>query len=155
MSEDNGTWIRPRGQAWGNEAQRAVLHAIAEDIARRSGHKVVAIEVLRSDGYLEFVAIAGDDAGERDRCSARPPRCRSTRSSRLGGRDRRLGATSRASGSTTTTRAWLEEYGHRPDVPAPDLPDGWHPDDQLVRLLENEDGELRGAALPRRAARPG
>ena len=42
------------------------------------------------------------------------------------------------------TRAWLDEYGHRPDVPASGLPDGWDPDDQMVRLLENEDGELRG-----------
>ena len=60
--DDDGLWVRPRGSAWGNEAQRAVLHAIAEDLATRTRHKVVAIEALRSDGYLEFVAIAGDDA---------------------------------------------------------------------------------------------
>ena len=59
VQEQTGTWVRPRGQAWGNEAQRAVLHAIAEDVARRSGHRVAAIEALRSDGNLEFVAIAG------------------------------------------------------------------------------------------------
>src|SRR5215218_8802068 len=59
VREDDGTFVRPRGQAWGNEAQRAVLHAIAEDVARRSSHRVAAIEVLRADGNLEFVAIAG------------------------------------------------------------------------------------------------
>ena len=61
MTEGHRTWIRPRELAWGNEAQRAVLHAIAEDVAKRTAHKVVALEVLRSDGYLEFVAIAGDE----------------------------------------------------------------------------------------------
>src|SRR4051794_4361369 len=59
LNDENRTWIRPRSQAWGSEAQRAVLHAIAEDVIRRSGHRVAAIEVLRSDGNLEFVAIAG------------------------------------------------------------------------------------------------
>ena len=63
MREDDGTFERPRGQAWGNEAQRAVLHAIAEDVARRSGHRVAAIEVLRADGNLELVAIAGSPDG--------------------------------------------------------------------------------------------
>ena len=42
--------MRPRGEAWGSDAQRAVLHALAEEVARRSGYRVAAIEALRSDG---------------------------------------------------------------------------------------------------------
>lgn len=48
VREDDRAFERPRGQAWGNEAQRAVLHAIAEDVARRAGHHVAVIEALRS-----------------------------------------------------------------------------------------------------------
>ena len=55
------------------------------------------------------------------------------------------GATSPSERLDDDTRAWLDEYGHTPDVPASRLPDGWDPDDQLVRLLDE-----RG----RRAARP-
>ena len=140
--DDDALWVRPRARAWGNEAQGAVLHAIAEDLAKRTHHKVVAIEALRSDGYLEFVAIAGDDAA-RDKMLGQASPLALDHIRRLGVElagwrhipSERL---------DDETRAWLDEYGHRPDVPASGLPDGWDPDDQMVRLLENEDGELRG-----------
>lgn len=142
MADDERAWARPRGQAWGNESQRAVLHAVAEDIAKRTEHKVVAIEALRSDGFLEFVAIAGDDVARDKMLGQASPLAldhihvlglemhgwRHIPSERL----------------DDVTRAFLDEYGHKPDVPASDLPNGWDPDDQLVRLLENKDGELRG-----------
>ncbi|WP_416955083.1 sensor histidine kinase [Nocardioides sp. T5] len=140
--DDDGLWVRPRGRAWGNEAQRAVLHAIAEDVAKRTQHKVVAIEALRSDGYLEFVAIAGDDDA-RDKMLGQASPLALDHIHQLGVEmagwrhipSERL---------DDETRAWLDEYGHRPDVPASGLPNGWDPDDQMVRLLQNEDGELRG-----------
>jgi signal transduction histidine kinase len=139
---DDEAWARPRGQAWGNESQRAVLHAVAEDIAKRTQHKVVAIEALRSDGFLEFVAIAGDDAA-RDKMLGQASPLALEHIHALGKEmdgwrhipSERL---------DDVTRAFLDEYGHKPDVPASGLPNGWDPDDQLVRLLENEDGELRG-----------
>jgi len=139
---DDGSWVRPRGRAWGNEAQRAVLHAIAEDVAKRTHHKVVAIEALRSDGYLEFVAIAGDDAA-RDKMLGKASPLELNHIHHLGVEmagwrhipSERL---------DDETRAWLDEYGHKPDVPGSGLPNGWDPDDQMVRLLQNESGELRG-----------
>ena len=142
MTDDDGAWGRPRGQAWGNESQRAVLHAVAEDIAKRTQHKVVAIEALRSDGFLEFVAIAGDDAA-RDKMLGQASPLALDHIHALGQEmdgwrhipSERL---------DDVTRAFLDEYGHKPDVPASGLPNGWDPDDQLVRLLENKDGELRG-----------
>jgi len=140
--DDDGLWVRPRERAWGNEAQRAVLHAIAEDLAKRTHHKVAAIEALRSDGYLEFVAIAGDDAA-RDKMLGKASPLELNHIHHLGVEmagwqhipSERL---------DDGTRAWLDEYGHKPDVPASGLPNGWDPDDQLVRLLHNEDGDLRG-----------
>ena len=139
--EDRGAWAHPRGQAWGNQAQRAVLHAVAEDVARRTHHKVAAIEALRSDGYLEFVAIAGDVAAEAKMLGKASPLALDhilALGVEMGGW-RHIPSDRLDDG----TRAWLDEYGYRPDVPASGLPNGWDPDDQMVRLLENEDGELR------------
>ena len=140
--DDDGLWVRPRGLAWGNGAQRAVLHAVAEDVAKRTHHKVVAIEALRPDGFLEFVAIAGDDVA-RDKMLGKASPLELNHIHHLGVEmagwqhipSERL---------DDGTRAWLDEYGHKPDVPASGLPNGWDPDDQLVRLLHNEDGDLRG-----------
>jgi signal transduction histidine kinase len=140
--DDDGLWVRPRARAWGNEAQRAVLHAIAEDLVKRTHHKVVAIEALRSDGYLEFVAIAGDDAA-RDKMLGQASPLALDHISELGVE---LAGWNHIPSERLddATRAWLDEYGHRPDTPASGLPNGWDPDDQMVRLLQNEDGELRG-----------
>lgn len=139
---DGGAWGRPRGQAWGNEAQRAVLHAVAEDIATRTRHQVVAIEALRSDGFLEFVAIAGDDAA-RDKMLGQASPLELDHIHVFG---HEMDGWWHVPGERLddATRAYLDEYGHRSDTPASGLPDGWDPDDQLVRLLENRDGELRG-----------
>lgn len=142
MRDDERASARPRGQAWGNESQRAVLHAVAEDIAKRTEHKVVAIEALRSDGFLEFVAIAGDDAA-RDKMLGQASPLALEHIHALG-QEMHGWRHIPSERLDDVTRAFLDEYGHKPDVPASDLPNGWDPDDQLVRLLENEDGELRG-----------
>jgi signal transduction histidine kinase len=142
VREDNRTFERPRGQAWGNEAQRAVLHAIAEDVARRSGHRVAVIEALRSDGNLEFVAIAGSpDGSERLMGEATP----------VAMIDRLVAAGAHVDGWVhlpaeridDETRAWVDTYGHTPDVPGGDGPDAWHPEDLLMRLLTSDDGAVR------------
>ena len=141
VERDTGTWIRPRGQAWGNETQRAVLHAIAEDIARRSGHRVAAIEVLRADGNLEFVAIAGSAEARAHLLGRASPLAM----------DRLVAFGTHIDGWVHVpeervdddTRAWMAQYGHTPDLPESALPDAWRAEDRLVRLLENDAGELR------------
>ena len=141
VREEDRTFERPRGQAWGNEAQRAVLHAIAEDVTRRSGYRVAAIEALRSDGNLEFVAIAGSLEARQQLLGKAAPLAL----------ERIIAFGTRIDGWVhipaervdDDTRTWMQQYGHTPDVPASDRPDGWQPEDRLVRLLENEDGELR------------
>lgn len=132
---------RPRGQAWGSESQRAVLHALAEDIARRSGFRVAAIEVLRSDGNLEFVAIAGSEAARAALLGQAAPLAL----------EQRIGSGTEIAGwvhipeerMDDAARAWVAQYGHTPDLPVPDSPDEWHPQDRLIRLLSSEDGTLR------------
>ena len=155
VRDDNGTWIRPRGQAWGNDAQRAVLHAIAEDVATRSGHRVAAIQALRSDGNLEFVAIAGNPEAAAHLLGRGTPFSP----------DRFLGFGVPMSGwhlipgerLDDDARAWMSEYGHTPDLPESQHPDAWRADDRLLRLLDNEDGELRAILYldePRTGRRP-
>lgn len=141
MREDGGTFVRPRGQAWGNEAQRAVLHAIAEDVARRSSHRVAAIEVLRADGNLEFVAIAGSPDARAHLLGRAAPFAL----------DRLVSFGTHIDGWVhvpeervdDATREWMAEYGHTPDLPESAVPDAWRAEDRLVRLLENDAGELR------------
>lgn len=141
MRDTDGAWKRPRGQAWGNDAQRAVLHALAEDIARRSAHRVAALEVLRSDGNLEFVAIAGDPEARAQLVGQASPLAL----------DRVLGPGLPLAGWVHVpverlddfSRAWLTHYGHTPDLPRSEDPLAWDPEDQLVRLLRNDQGELR------------
>ena len=141
VREEDRTFARPRGQAWGNEAQRAVLHAIAEDVARRSGYRVAAIEALRSDGNLEFVAIAGNPDARGHLLGQASPLSL----------DRIVAFGTHLDGWVhipaevidDDTREWMQRYGHTPDLPGGDGPDGWQPEDRLVRLLTNEDDELR------------
>ncbi len=139
---DKGTlWARPRGQAWGNEAQRAVLHAIAEDVASRSGHRVAAIEALRTDGNLEFVAIAGNPGAREQLLGEASPfeLARLTDS----GVDLMGWLHIPSERLDDLSRDWLVHFGHTPDVPPSGLPNSWHAEDQLVRLLKNDEGEIR------------
>ena len=122
-------------------SQRALLHAVAEDVARRSGWKVAAIEALRSDGNLEFVAVAGSaEARATLLGQAAPLRLESMVSfgvpidGWLHIPEERV---------DEATRQWMDEYGHTPDVPDSDLEGGWHAEDRMVRLLRSSDGELR------------
>jgi signal transduction histidine kinase len=142
MADGRGTWTRPRGEAWGNDAQRAVLHAIAGDAARRSGFKVVAIEALRSDGNLEFVAIVGDSAAHDELLGKASP----LELDRIVAFGTEIAGWVFVPGEAMDddTREWLAGYGHIPDLPPSDLPDAWTGEDRLVRLLRSEDGELRG-----------
>jgi signal transduction histidine kinase len=118
-----------------------VLHAIAEDIVRRSGHKVAGIEVLRSDGNLEFVAIAGSPEAQAHLLGQAAPLVV----------DRIVAFGSHIDGWVHVpeervdddTREWMAQYGHTLDLPPTELADGWRAEDRLVRLLTNDAGELR------------
>ena len=141
VREQPGTFVRPRGQAWGDEAQRAVLHAIAEDVARRSGHRVSAIDVLRADGNLELVAIAGSPEG-RDHLLGRAAPLAMDRLIAFG---TDIDGWVLVRGGAGRRRDPRLDGGVRPhpDLPASASPDAWRAEDRLVRLLANGAGELR------------
>ena len=54
-----------RSSSWGGPGVRTELRRIAEDAGRRAGFRVCAIEVLRTDGLVELVAMTGVDREER------------------------------------------------------------------------------------------
>jgi len=141
VQDDIRAWTRPRGQAWGNEAQRAVLHAIAEDVARRTGYRVAGIEAMRSDGFLEFVAIVGNPDASVELLGRASP----LMLHRLIALGTPLEGWVHTPGERLDDddRAYIADYGHIPDRPRSEGPDAWHPEDQLVRLLESESGDLR------------
>jgi signal transduction histidine kinase len=141
VREDEATYVRPRGRAWGNEAQRAVLHAIAEEVARRSRYRVAGIEVLRSDGNLEFVAIAGS-AEAREHLLGRAAPLAMDKLVAFG-TDLEGWVHIPEERVDDDTRAWMAEYGHIPDLPMSEAVQGWRAEDRLVRLLTSEDGTLR------------
>ena len=58
---------RTRDLSWGDARARALMHALADDAATRTGFRVCAIEVVRPKGLLEFVAIHGDAASAEER----------------------------------------------------------------------------------------
>ncbi|CUR62186.1 putative ATP-binding region, ATPase domain protein [metagenome] len=132
--------MRPRGRAWGNDAQRAILHALAEEVARRSGYRVAAIEALRSDGNLEFVAIAGSQEARAQLLGKAAP----LRLEKIVAFGISLAGWVHVPEERVDdeTREWMAQYGYTPDLPDSDGPDSWRAEDRLVRLLENEDGEL-------------
>lgn len=133
---------RVRATTWGGPRDREALQQLAQQIADRAGFKVCAIEVLRSDDMLEFVAIHGSPEG----------------AARLMGQGSPLSAIAAAFncgatvGDLTFVAAeWLTEsameplrtHGHVPDLPASSEADAWRAEDMLGAHLYDERGRLR------------
>lgn len=133
---------RTRELSWGDARARALMHALARDAATRAGFRVCAIEVVRPEGLLEFVAIHGDPTAAEER----------------------LGTSSRLSdmelvfehGESFGYFVWIPEENFTeslrellhddlivPDLPEPTLEQGWHPMDMLVAKVADERGDLR------------
>lgn len=96
---------------------------------------------MRSDGFLEFVAIAGNPAARVELLGRASP----FMLHRLVALGTPLEGWVHTPGERLDDddRAYIADYGHIPDRPRRAGPDAWHPEDQLVRLLESESGDLR------------
>lgn len=133
---------RPRHDTWGGPEARQGLRQIADDIRGRAGFKVCAIEVLRSDDMLEFVAIAGSPEGEKELLGNASPL-------NVVGVAFSLGAEYGA--FTFVAEEWFTKeasermaaYGWVPDIEDSGEPDGWRPMDMLVARIVSDTGDLR------------
>ncbi|MGN0065938.1 MAG: sensor histidine kinase [Nocardioides sp.] len=140
--DDASALPRPRSSSWGRATDRAVLQAVAEDLTRRSGFKVCAIEVLRTDQMLEFVAIAGSPGGSERLLGQGSP---------LESMQVVFNAGQHAHGWVFVagdtlddyTRDVMAEYGHRPELVPSDSTDAWLPEDMLFTCLLGVGGDLR------------
>ncbi|WP_345521974.1 ATP-binding protein [Nocardioides conyzicola] len=133
---------------------RDALQLIAEGVTDVAHFGVAAISVVREDGKLEVVAVAGSDVARSQLEGSRTP-------------------VDRLAGEIAKADDWgllrfvpherLEpdagdEWGWVPDIEPIDAPDAWHPLDLLIAPLYDDNGVLRGTLamdVPADGRRPG
>lgn len=133
---------RIRRGSWGAPEDRAVLQQLADEIAARAGFAVCAIEVLRSDAMLEFVAIHGSPEGAERLMGQGSPLEAMTEAFNCGAK---VGIFTFVAAEWMTESAFsqLRTYGHVPDLPAGEEPHSWRAEDMLAAHLYDEEGRLR------------
>ncbi len=133
---------RPHQGGWGEPASRAQLWRIADDLRRRAGFGICAIEVRRSDDMMEFVAIATDDTAARDLEGQSSPLDAMYPAVELG---EAVGVFTFVPWELMTAEAWerIEPYVVVPDGEVSGDPEAWHPRDMLVARLIDASGRLR------------
>ena len=131
-----------RDLSWGDARARALMHDICADAAARTGFSIGAIEVVRPQGVLEFVAITGEPGGARALLGT---------GSRL---EDMLVAIE--DGETHGAFTFVAEEAYSPGVeerlrpaswdttaPSTDDPGAWQPLDMLVAQVHDDRGGLR------------
>jgi signal transduction histidine kinase len=157
MSRENPQTVPAPGPhtSWSDAPSRDALQLIAEGVTQVAGFGIAAISVVRSDGKLEVMAVAGSDAARESLQGRRTPIDRL--SSEIAKADDwgllRFVPHERLDPSAGETWGWV------PDMdPIDDAPDAWHPLDMLIAPLYDVEGVLRGTLaidLPVDGRRPG
>lgn len=144
---------RPAPSEW-YDTSREALQTIAEGVTQLAGFGVAAISVVRDDGKLEVMAVAGSDEAREQLEGTRTPVDRLEQE--IEKADEwgllRFVPHERLDPSIGDTWGWV------PDITPLAEPDAWHPLDLLIAPLYNEKGELRGTLaidLPVDGKRPG
>jgi signal transduction histidine kinase len=134
---------------------RDALQLIAEGVTQLAGFGVAAISVVRPDGKLEVMAVAGSDAAREQLQGTRTPVDRLTREIEKADDWGLL----RFVPHERLDPGAGEQWGWVPDIePIDDAPDAWHPLDLLIAPLYDAEGALRGTLaidLPVDGRRPG
>jgi signal transduction histidine kinase len=135
-------------------ASRDALQLIAEGVTQLAGFGIAAISVVREDGMLESVAVAGNEQARVELEGTRAPVDRLLEE--LAKADDwgllRFVPHERLDPSAGDTWGWV------PDIEPIDGPDAWHPLDLLIAPLYDGSGVLRGSLamdLPVDGKRPG
>jgi signal transduction histidine kinase len=125
---------------WSDSASRDTLQLIAEGVTEVAGFGIAAISVLRPDGALESVAVAGSDEARAELEGTRSTEARLLEE--LAKADDwgllRFVPHERTDAGAGDTWGWV------PDYEPIDAPDAWHPLDLLIAPLYDGDGLLRG-----------
>lgn len=143
-----------REPAWVDAPSRDALQLIAEGVTQMAGFDIASISVVREDGRLESVAVAGNAAAKAELEGTRTPVDRLM--AEIAKADDwgllRFVPHERLDPSAGETWGWV------PDIePIDDGPDAWHPLDLLIAPLYDDAGVLRGSLamdLPLDGRRP-
>ncbi|MBA2954646.1 hypothetical protein GON03_09955 [Nocardioides sp. MAH-18] len=143
-----------RQPAWVDAPSRDALQLIAEGVTEMAGFGIASISVVRDDGLLESVAVAGNEEAKAELEGTRTPVDRLL--AELAKADDwgllRFVPHERLDPSAGETWGWV------PDIdPIDDSPDAWHPLDLLIAPLYDDFGALRGSLamdLPADGRRP-
>jgi signal transduction histidine kinase len=125
---------------WSDSASRDTLQLIAEGVTEVAGFGIAAISVVRQDGALESVAVAGSEEARAELLGTRSTEARLLEE--LAKADDwgllRFVPHERTDPGAGDTWGWV------PDYEPIDAPDAWHPLDLLIAPLYADDGSLRG-----------
>lgn len=153
MPRDTPAAPRERRPRLADAASRDALQLIAEGVTELAGFGIAAISVVREDGMLESVAIAGNEQARAELEGTRSPVDRMleelTKADDWG--LLRFVPHERLDPSAGQTWGWV------PDIEPIDHPDAWHPLDLLLAPLYDDAGVLRGSLamdLPVTGRRP-
>ncbi|WP_085874162.1 MULTISPECIES: sensor histidine kinase [unclassified Nocardioides] len=155
MSRENSqtTPVSDPQTSWSDAPSRDALQLIAEGVTQLAGFGVAAISVVRADGRLEVMAVAGSDAARQQLQGTRTPVDRLNREIAKADDWGLL----RFVPHERLDPGAGEDWGWVPDIEPIDAPDAWHPLDLLIAPLY-VDGTLRGTLaidLPVDGRRPG
>ncbi len=140
--------------AWSDAPSRDALQLIAEGVTDLAGFGIAAISVVRDDGKLEVMAVAGSEDARASLQGRRTPV------------DKLMVEIAKADEwglmrfvpHERLDQGLVETWGWVPDMQPLEGPDAWHPLDMLVALLHDDQGVLRGTMsidLPTDGRRPG
>ena len=138
-----GDGDRSRALTWGDPAARDALLLLAHDVRNRAGFGTCAIEVLRADGMLEFVAIS-DVRGRETEWLGRARPDEAIQQALALGADYGPLTFVASEWFTAEASAALDPYAIIPDLPPSDDPDRWRADDMLVARITDDRGQLGG-----------
>ncbi|MFC4784394.1 ATP-binding protein [Nocardioides sp. MAHUQ-72] len=144
---------RPAQQGEWYDASREALQTIAEGVTQLAGFGVAAISVVRDDGRLEVMAVAGSDEAREQLLGTRTPVDRLEREIVKADEWGLLRFVPHERLDAEVGESWWV-----PDITPSSDPDAWHPLDLLIAPLYDELGALRGTLaidLPDDGRRPG
>lgn len=148
---------RPRGHVWGDVTARNAMFQIADHLRQLTGYEGCAIEVVRGDDVVEFVALATDDPethrqhdGVSSPLSPLAP---------VLARGVEIGVLTfvRVEDVAPDDLQRLLSYGVLLDIARTDDPTRWHREDLLAAQVRDDQGRLRALVYfdkPRDGLRP-
>src|SRR3954449_3474703 len=131
--------VDSRPTTWSDAPSRDALQLIAEGVTQLAGFGVAAISVVREDGKLQVMAVAGSDAAREQLEGTRTPVDRLT--AEISKADDwgllRFVPHERLDPEVGETWGWVPDL-----APNEDDPDAWHPLDLLIAPLYDAEGAL-------------